>query len=655
MSNRHTIRFTLLAALLTTGCARISDAEYDARLDQDGDGMPMGQDCDDSDPTVQKYAWFVDADEDGVGGTEIIRACKQPAQTASITGDCNDNNPDVSPELPERCDNLDNDCDGDIDEDAVDRERAYRDQDQDGYGNADVWMDTCDWINSSEPTNGWVPNKLDCDDTNKAVHPEAEEICDNGRDDNCNQDLTECFFNGIHTANEASITLIGSEKKDELGSSMLWAGNMDENPGDELWVGVPGLDVERQNNGGAFLLGEMTLGQHILNLEEHTHFLTDLPDVNHDAIGTALGMLRDIDGDQKAELVVSSAPKATVWMLMSADSETTAMTSAFTISSGEDNKFGSSLSGFNDIDGDGFDELLVGAYDHDAQDTIASNRGAVALFMSSHLLAYTENEEFTLEEDNHAIYEGSLNGEKLGKNMHTAGDTDGDGIPEVLLGAAGSDSAAVNQGAIFLWEPDPSVRGIQTLIDHSESIYGNNARDEFGASIAGVGDTNGDGYADILVGAPGVNINERDDGAAYLYLGPLENTAHFDYASRITSTTALSRFGSQVVSAGDINLDGKADFAISAPHMEVDSINNVGAVYFFLGAEEHFDYDIKDAVATVFGNEKNQELGSTLTGGGDYNNDGRPDIAIGALAGGITSQASSDNNGAIYIFNGISH
>lgn len=105
------------------------------------------------------------ADQDGDG-------------VSDVDGDCDDTDNTIYPSAPELCDGLDNDCDGSTDED-IDV-TYWADADGDGYGDAGVTVEDCD-----QPT-GYVLNSVDCDDTDPTVSPAAEEICDNGIDDNCN-------------------------------------------------------------------------------------------------------------------------------------------------------------------------------------------------------------------------------------------------------------------------------------------------------------------------------------------------------------------------------------------------------------------------------------------------------------------------------------
>ena len=228
-----------LVALSLAGCAFVSNTRLEAQLDKDGDGVMVSLDCDDRDPSVGNTLLYRDADGDGFGQGLPERRCGAAEGWAATGGDCDDLRDTVHPDADERCNSIDDNCDGDIDgEDAVDplswyadldadgfgqpseeplgvacdapsaltadnaldcddsnaavgdRRAFFEDQDGDGFGNADVAVAAC------EPPAGFVeqvfnlgmPNQgYDCDDTNAAINPGAPEICDAAdTDENCN-------------------------------------------------------------------------------------------------------------------------------------------------------------------------------------------------------------------------------------------------------------------------------------------------------------------------------------------------------------------------------------------------------------------------------------------------------------------------------------
>ena len=189
---------------------------FDGDLDTYGDPLnatqacaaPAGfvsddQDCDDSDITINPTApeqcdlldhncngylddgvvdrtWYFDGDNDGFGDTYVTLVdCVIPPGYALLDGDCDDEDPGVNPGVDERCNGLDEDCDGLVDNDAVDALTYAIDNDGDGFGDPADVLDAC-----SAPT-GYVEDVRDCDDGNAAIFPGQIEIC-NGLDDDCN-------------------------------------------------------------------------------------------------------------------------------------------------------------------------------------------------------------------------------------------------------------------------------------------------------------------------------------------------------------------------------------------------------------------------------------------------------------------------------------
>ena len=154
-------------------------ASDDSAVDGDGDGWSLRDgDCDDADSDVHPTAtetcdgvdqdcdgavdedlattWYVDADGDGIGAEDgSVEACATPKGHVSVSGDCNDLDPDVSPGAPEYCNDSDDDCDGEVDEEAIDRVEEPVDGDGDGLGDPSRVQLVCDTT---------VTNTLDCDD-----------------------------------------------------------------------------------------------------------------------------------------------------------------------------------------------------------------------------------------------------------------------------------------------------------------------------------------------------------------------------------------------------------------------------------------------------------------------------------------------------------
>jgi hypothetical protein len=145
----------------------------------------VDNDCDgevDEDSATDATTWYADNDGDGYGGDSSTASCTQPSGFSSVSGDCDDGDTSVNPGGEEVCDEADNDCDGDVDEDVT--TTFYADADSDGQGDPGSTTEAC------SPPSGYVSTALDCDDTDGAISPNAEELCDEV-DNDCDGDTDE--------------------------------------------------------------------------------------------------------------------------------------------------------------------------------------------------------------------------------------------------------------------------------------------------------------------------------------------------------------------------------------------------------------------------------------------------------------------------------
>ena len=193
-----------ICTLLATACGDKDDAE-----DLDGDGFTADEDCDDDNEDINPDAdescngedddcdgevdedptdgstFFTDADGDGFGDeANPAVACELEDGLVEDATDCDDTVATVFPGADETCNSVDDDCNGDVDDDPIDGSTFYTDADADGFGDADAPNNVC------EQGSDQVEDATDCDDTNDAVFPGADEIC-NGTDDDCDDDIDE--------------------------------------------------------------------------------------------------------------------------------------------------------------------------------------------------------------------------------------------------------------------------------------------------------------------------------------------------------------------------------------------------------------------------------------------------------------------------------
>jgi hypothetical protein len=227
--------------------------------------------------------------------------------------------------------------------------------------------------------------------------------------------------------------------------------------------------------------------------------------------------------------------------------------------------FGAAVAGAGDVNGDGYADVLVGAVYAPA----GSERGQVYLYLGGPAgLAPTP--AFTAT--------GAAHHDFLGCSVAGAGDVNGDGYADVMWGAYGVDGS---RGQVTLHLGSPA--GVSAA--PAFTVTGASPNDTLGWSVAGAGDVNGDGYADVLIGAPYAPNNLRH-GQVRLYLGSAAGLTSTPALS-MTATAAIVYLGWSVAGAGDVNGDGYADLLIGAPLAPGASDAGLGQAYLYAGNGGH--------------------------------------------------------------------
>lgn len=354
--------------------------------------------------------------------------------------------------------------------------------------------------------------------------------------------------------------------------------------------------------------------------------------------GQSVGLV-DVDGDGIDDKIVgapfaasSTGPGDRTGALLVYAGDSMGGFSAFPtmLLAGDDN-YGFTFLNMGDVDGDGRDDFAAGAVNGDGKDVSLS--GSVTVYRGGRNWNYDRGFGKIIAK---LSGEGAL--DKFGASL-SSGDLNGDGLPDLVAGApfATNDPAVYQGGAVHVcFAPDFSARAILHASLASKSLgwsaavgdinadgiadlcisaagkvlcyYGGPGFDPrtdepdvkitgtaagFGKAIAIVGDLNGDGFGDIVIGAPNAVVGgNRDTGSVYIVNGGTgKRTVNADAPTsgrivRIDGAALFNRFGSSIVPVGDIDGDRKPDFAIGAPMADADALTTLsGKVYLFKGKD----------------------------------------------------------------------
>ena len=655
----HTVEVTVIDVQGDTASASVNFSVVYG--DVDGDGFIStevgGEDCDDTNAEIHPdaievcddidndcdtlididddslegaYTGHLDTDGDGYGSTDVLTSCDADA-LISDDSDCDDDNASVFPGAEEICNEIDDDCDGLID--GLDPDT---DQDGDGHTTCDGDCDdedatvhpdateVCDEVDNDcdgttdgatatdaisyyidddgdgygspdsvtlacEEPSGHTLDTSDCNDGDDEIHPGAEELCGDGIDNDCDGEPGDCKWTGDVPLDEADHVTYGEDDEDNIASSMQ-VGDLNGDGINDLIIGAHKADPTALNSGALYLVPG-PLSETWGSLETHAE-------------------LR-LDGAEESD-----------W---AGESHTLA-----------------------DIDDDGWLDLIVGAPQADM--STGSNAGAAYVhygpITGSGMLA-----------DGDAVIAGESSNDRLGKGM-AAGDLDGDGVIDLAIGAEDNDNYATTAGAVYLYLGGGGrLSGDLSVTDADTRFYATQANMEFGQTISFPGDVNGDGRDDLLIGAPRSDDGEESAGGVYLFLG---HESDYSLGNAVLHTVAQAEYlgedprdyaGTALDSLGDVDGDGRAEFAIGAfkTDSDVTTDGDVGSAYLMLDPDLSGTVSLAaEADVSIHGVVDDQILGSSLAGNFDLDSDGELDLAIGSPS----ERRGYANQGVTYLLYG---
>ena len=597
-------------------------------VDDDCDGL-----TDDDDSSVTGTStWYADLDADGYGDAgAAVSTCTAPSDHVADATDCDDTTAAVSPAATETCSGVDDDCDGLVDDDdsSVTGTTTWEaDVDGDGYGGGTISTVSC-----VAPT-GFVADSGDCDDTLAAVHPAADETC-NSLDDDCDglvddddtvvdlDSLTAFYADadadgyGLSTTTttacaapsgyaaadgdcddtDAAVSPGATELCNSIDDDCDGAVDADDPSAAGVTVYYPDVDGDGYGATGLGAAACASPGSGYLTASGDC----DDADAAVSPAATEVcgdGLDNDCSGGDQSCGTGTSGSAGDVY-------EVDALAFATISGLNQYDGVGAQLASAGDLDADGDDDLLLGL----------DGRGKAYVYHGPLSGAY----DLT---DADLVISGERSSGDLGWNVVETGDLDQDGQDDLMLGARYDYVGGLtSNGGVYIWS-GPVTGGAFDYSTADVTISGSGTRDYLGGLFQNVGDVNGDGQTDVLLGGRGAHPTRSSSsyyGAVFLFHGPITaDTTELDAVAYLEGDLSYGYVGEQQADgSGDIDGDGFADLLVSQYGEE-----RFHVIYGPLSTSGDIDLVADHTIVASSSNQLGQELGFA----GDLDGDGLSDI-----------------------------
>jgi hypothetical protein len=431
------------------------------------------------------------------------------------------------------------------------------------------------------------------------------------------------FVHGRVSAFELLATVAGEADSDQFGISVSSAGDVNQDGYDDIIVGADANDEAGNSAGKVYIF----LGGPNID---------GIPDVqilgrSGEFFGVSVSGAGDVNQDGYDDVIIgahfNSEPATRAGRAAVYFGGSPMDTIADVVMYGENalDYFGISVSGAGDVNHDGYEDVIVGAYRYDSP--TMDNVGRVYIYFGGESVDSLPDLTIT----------GTNDGERFGRSVSCAGNVNNDLYDDVIVGAYSYDEGTqINLGRAYLFLGGSPMDTIPDVV-----MPGGSDNEYSGWSVSDAGDVNHDNYDDVIGGAYGYTYDDTTNaGKIYLFYGgsPMDNSPDFVADA---GRAEADHFGFSVSSAGDINSDSYDDFLVGA-NGDDDAGADAGKVHIFYGGASISP----EADTTLLGENAGDQFGYCVASAGDLNQDDSSEIVIGAWGW-------NNSTGKVYIYGSV--
>jgi hypothetical protein len=392
------------------------------------------------------------------------------------------------------------------------------------------------------------------------------------------------------------------------GTSVAFAGDTNGDGLSEILVGAPRFANGQDQEGRVWVYSGANLTVPSMTLEVDTDMAR---------FGTAVASAGDVNQDGYADIIVGapfydigSGATGAVFVYYGSPSGVPPSPSWVMEGDQADSMFGQAVASAGDVNHDGYDDVIVAARSYDNGQP---GEGSVFVYLGS---------ASGLADSAAWSRSGGQASARFGTSVGSAGDVNGDGYDDVIIGEPAWDNGQIDEGRALVYLGSASGLGASAVW----SVEADQAGAEMGNAVAGAGDLNSDGYGDIAVGAHLYDNGESNEGMVSVFLGSASGPSAAPVFT-VEGNQAGAELGAAVAAAGDVNGDGHGDFIVGESGWD-NGQTNEGRALVYAGSPA--TGVVGSAVRAMESDQANAAMGSAVAGAGDTNGDGLSEILIGA-------------------------